>query len=76
MRFEVAGEPVAMGICPCESCRRSAAAPVIRDGVVELKYFPKLMGGTGDVPELAERGENGPPNRVARPSPASLYFFP
>jgi hypothetical protein len=28
VQFEVSGEPVAMGICHCESCRHWAAAPV------------------------------------------------
>ena len=28
VQFEVTGEPVAMGICHCESCRHWAAAPV------------------------------------------------
>ena len=45
VEIEVRGEPMEMGYCHCENCRRYSAAPVKRVHVVEMEENVNLTKG-------------------------------
>jgi len=55
VRFEVSGEPVAMGYCHCESCRHWSAGPVNaftlwKPSALEVKHGVESIGSYNKTP--------------------------